>query len=128
MPRPLEKLSVGILNISGTTTLNDLSLTKTTVTQGTSITSGVSSSSPAGFVYTFTTGTIATSGSATFTVSNDLVNSNSLVTSSLVHYPGTGIPIVNTNNITSGSFDVTITNADSVNDVSGSLKIGYTIF
>lgn len=128
MPRPLAKLSVGVLTITGSSTLNDISLTKSTITQGSSVTTGVSLDSPAGFIYTFTTGTIATSGSNSFTVTNSFVNTNSIVTPSIINYTGVGIPVIRTTSVTSGSFGVKIDNLDATNAVAGSIKVGFTIF
>ena len=128
MPRRLEKLSANSLTISGPSTLTDITLSKTTVSQGTSLTTGVSLDSPAGFIFTFTTGSISTSGSNSFTVTNSFVNTSSIVHTSILNYTGSGIPVVNCTSITTGSFSVKINNLDATNTVAGSVKLGFTIF
>jgi len=106
------------------------SFVKTTVTQGTSITTGVTASAPAGVITTVSS-TLAAQASAEFTVTNTFVSSSSVVIANLVDYAGTdstnGIPVVKVDTIGSGSFKVVISNAHATNALSGVLKIGFIV-
>lgn len=128
MPRNPEKIITNSLVVKNNTVLDDISLTKSTITQGTSTTTGVSINSPAGFIYTFTTGTIATSGSAAFTVTNSVVSAESIVFTSIANYTGSATPQARITSVTQGSFGIKITNLDATNAIAGSLKLAYTIF
>jgi hypothetical protein len=128
MPRHPEKIITNSLVVNNSTTLDDIRLTRTSISQGTSTTTGVTINSPAGFIYTFTTGTIATSGSASFNVSNSLVAADSIITTSIANYTGSAIPTSTVTSITQGSFDIKINNLDATNTLDGSLKLAYTLF
>jgi len=128
MPQSLyTTLKVGSLKVANTATLNNVRLTRSSASQGTSLTSGVTLNSPAGFIYTFTTGTLATAGTASFTVTNSSVLADSIVFGNIQNYNGTGLPVSRVTNVTEGSFSVKLTNADLTNGVSGSLKFGFGV-
>ncbi len=102
---------------------------KGTVTQITSISTGVTLNTTAGTITTVST-TLAGGTSATFTVTNSTCTSQSIVQATIVNYTGTyatnGFPIVNINNIAAGSFQVTLCNIGAM-ALNGVLKIAYTI-
>jgi hypothetical protein len=103
---------------------------KTTVTQGTSITTGVTASAPAGVITTFSAA-IAAEASAEFTVTNTFVSASSVVLANIVDYAGAdstnGIPVVKVDSIGSTSFKIVISNAHSTNALSGVLKVGFIV-
>lgn len=119
--------NVGSIRVQNTATFNNVRLTRASVTQGTSITSGVTNDSPAGFIFTFTTGSIATSGTSSFTVTSSAVQADSIVFANLVNYLGAGIPVTRVNTITQGSFGITLRNLDATNAISGSMKLAYSV-
>jgi len=120
----------GAQSVTGTKTFTNLLYTKTNVTQGTSISTGVTANGGAGIITTVSTA-IAAQGSAGFTVSNTSVSATSLVRASVIDYAGTfstnGIPVVSVDNVTANAFDITISNAHGTNATSGVLKIAYTV-
>lgn len=118
----------GSINVSHKAAVGELSVSKSTVSQATAITSGVTLNSPAG-VITSVSSTLATSGNATFNVVNSFVNTNSIVLASVINYSGSdGIPSVNVGAITQGSFNVTLRNTHKDQALNGIVKIGYNIF
>lgn len=128
MPRPTQKLNVSSLSVSHKLNVAEVDFsTKSTITQGTSLTAGVTIDTSAGIVFTHTSGSLATLGSLSFTVSNSLVQSDSIVLSSIVSSPTGGIPVISTHSITTGSFAVNLKNADAVLPISGRVKIAYVI-
>jgi hypothetical protein len=116
------------LTVRDITTLNELRLTRDTIRQTTSITSGVTIDSPAGFVITTTSGNISTNANAAFTVTNPLVSSDSLVFTNIISYNGVGSPVCTVNNVTDGSFQISLRNVSDTNQMtSGSMTIAYSI-
>lgn len=108
--------------------INDLRLAKSTVTQGTSLTTGVALNGNAGSITTVSTA-LATRGSAKFTVSNPRVKADSIVVANVIGYTGTqGIPLAQITNVTDGNFQVNIRNLDDTDTLNGSLKIGFGLF
>lgn len=101
-----------------------------TVTQATSITTGVTATGSSGIITTVSS-TLAAVTSTGFTVTNTDVLSTSVVVASLVNYGGTlvtnGIPVVTVSAIAAGSFDIKITNAHASNALSGVMKISYIV-
>ena len=117
----------GSINVNSLTTLNKVSVAKATVSQATAITSGVTLNSPAGFI-TAVTSTLATLGNAKFTVTNNCVNSSSIVLANIVNYSGnSGIPVISVNNINNGTFVVSLNNAASTGALNGIVKVGFCI-
>lgn len=117
----------GSIEVANITNINNFRMNRSTVSQGTSITTGVTINAPAGFIFTFTSGSIATAGNTTFNVANSAVRSDSVVLGNIVDGGITGMPIMNINSITQGSFDVVLKNADLTNPIDGSLKLSYSI-
>lgn len=121
----------GQVNISGAlAAVGGVTFAKSTVTQATNISTGVTLNQYAGVITTVsaTTAGLATS---TFTVTSSYALANSVITATILNYTGTyvtnGIPILTINNVTAGTFDVKITNAHATNALAGVLKIGFTI-
>lgn len=100
------------------------------VTQLTSITTGVTLSKPAGVITTVAATTTA-AGSSTFTVTNTAVTATSIVSAFIQNYAGTyatnGFPVVSVNNVTSGAFNIVISNVHATNALNGILKIGFVV-
>lgn len=116
------------LDVRELTTLNKLRLTRDTINQTTSITSGVTINSPAGFIITTTSGTLSTNANAAFTVTNSLVSSDSIVFTNIISYNGVGAPVCRVNNVTEGSFEISLRNVSDINQMtSGSVKIAYSL-
>lgn len=117
----------GALTVNGLTTLNKINVSKSTVSQSTSITSGVTLDTQSGII-TSVTSTLATFGNASFTVTNNSVSTDSLVLGNIVNYSGSnGIPTARIQAITSGSFTVTLSNASGTSALNGTVKIGYLV-
>lgn len=99
-----------------------------TVTQATSISTGVTVNSASG-VITTVSATTAAGSTSTFTVTNSCVAAASAVVLSLGAYSGTfgtnGTPIVSVSAVAAGSFDVKIFNAHATNALSGTLKLHF---
>lgn len=105
--------------------------TISTVTQGSSITTGVTVNSKVGVITTFSAST-AGLASCTFTVTNNKATATSNVRVWIIDYAGTivtnGVPlIVGTDNHTSTGFDIIYYNAHATQGLSGVLKIGFEI-
>jgi hypothetical protein len=100
------------------------------VTQITSVTTGVTLSVLKGLVTTFTHAEAA-GVSAAFTVTNTLAGADSNIKAYVVNYAGTfttnGLPIVSIDNRVAGAFDIVVSNAHGANALSGVLVIGFEI-
>jgi hypothetical protein len=117
----------GALEVVGTSHLNGIIVTKSTVGQLTSVTSGVSINSPAGIISTVSTA-LATNGSAVFSVSNSCVEADSIVLANIVNYGGSqGAPIVRVQGITRGSFSVSLRNVSDADALNGVVKVGFSV-
>jgi hypothetical protein len=117
----------GSATINGTINVNQVRLNRSSITQATSISTGVTLNSPAGFISTYA-GTLATNGSATFTVNNSYVRSDSIILSNIINFGGAGAPSVRVGSVADGSFSVVLRNGDWVTPLSGgSVKIGFSI-
>lgn len=123
--------TLGALTVKGPSNLNSIRLTsKSSITQGTSLTTAVTLDSPCGFVTTmnYTAGPILTTlGSAAFTVNNVHVRSDSIVHSNIVDFNGAGIPNMRIGSIVNGSFSINLRNVDWINPLTGTIKIGFSI-
>lgn len=96
------------------------------VTQGTSITSGVTLDSQCGSIRTVSAGTGAQNVQS-FTVTNSKITVDSIVLANIIGYTGsTGLPHVYIDDITSGSFKTIIQNCSTSASLNGALTIGYT--
>ena len=122
--------TLGALTVKGPSNLNSIRLTsKSSITQGTSLTTAVTLDSPCGFVTTFNTSgaLLTTLGSAAFTVNNVHVRSDSIVHSNIVDFNGAGIPNMRIGSIVDGSFSINLRNVDWINPLTGTIKIGFSI-
>lgn len=98
---------------------------KTSVTQGTSITTGVTIQSQCGKITTVSASTGAQSVQS-FTVTKSDITVNSIVLANIISYNGsTGLPQVYVDDITSGSFKTIIQNCSTSASLNGSISIGY---
>jgi hypothetical protein len=101
-----------------------------TVTQLTSITTGVTLNARKGLITTFTPSTAALSATI-FTVTNSFATTSSHIAAYVVSYGGTlvtnGVPLVMVKARGTGSFDIAIYNIDGTNALATSLVIGYEI-
>jgi hypothetical protein len=105
-------------------------LGQATVTQLTSITTGVTCNGNSGVVTTVALTTSANTLAGTFTVNNSAVTSTSVIVAHIQNYSGTyltnGMPFVAVNNVTSGSFDIVVMNTGS-SSLNGILKISFIV-
>lgn len=103
---------------------------KTDATQQTSLATLVTANGYAGTITT-QNATVAAASTATFTVNNSAVSSNSSVILVITNYSGTygtnGLPTVNVQTVAEGSFVVQIVNSHTTNALAGVLKISYMI-
>lgn len=101
-----------------------------TVTQATSITTGVTLSKTAGIITTQSASTAA-GAEDEFTVTNTKVGAGSIVLCNMIDYAGTlttnGIPVVQVTDVSAGSFKVMVHNGHASNALSGVLKIGFLV-
>ena len=97
---------------------------KGTVTQLTSITTGVISNTSSGVITTVSS-TLATLGKATFTVTNSKVTTASVVLVTAV-YTGNGNAIATVGAVSNGSFTVNIGNA-SATTLNAVVKINFVV-
>jgi predicted lipoprotein len=110
----------GLLN-TNTLILRD----KSSITQGTAITSGVTLNSQCGAIRTVSAATGAQSAQS-FTVTNSDITVDSIVLANIIGYTGsTGLPHVYVDDITSGSFKTVIQNCSTSASLNGALNIGY---
>lgn len=108
---------------------NQIAYTKMGVySQSTSITTTVDSIDPNsyGYISTFSASTAAESVD-TFTFLNPIITPDSYVSVSIQDYPGTGLPSLRTNNISSGQIDILIQNNHSTVALNDVLKISFNI-
>jgi hypothetical protein len=101
-----------------------------TVTQATSITTGVTLNARKGLITTFTPSTAAVTATI-FTVTNSFATTTSNIEAYVVSYGGTlgtnGVPLVMVKARAAGSFDIAIYNTDATNALATSLVIGFEI-
>jgi len=97
---------------------------KGTVTQLTSITTGVTLNTPSGVITTVSS-TIAAAGEATFTVNNSMVTASSVILLT-AQYTGNGNAVVTLDSVAAGSFGVTIANTGSA-ALNAVVKIHYMV-
>ena len=97
---------------------------KGTVTQATSITTGVTLNAPVGVITTVSS-TLASLGEATFTVTNSFATANSVILVS-TEYVGAGHGDAGVASRSNGSFQITVANQGSV-ALDSVIKIHYMI-
>ena len=95
------------------------------VTQLTSITTAVTVNAHNGTITTLPS-TLTGAASTTFTVNNSKVTTASKILLTVDH-PGAGIPVLITETITNGSFDIRIYNVSAATAFNNTLKISYLI-
>jgi hypothetical protein len=104
--------------------------TAAVATQATSTTTAVPIEGNSGTITTFTQ-TLAALSSVAFTVTDSAVNANSSVQVSVNNYTGTlftnGVPIVQVQGITAGSFTIRVLNTHATTALAGVLKIGFRV-
>lgn len=107
-----------------------VSLGQGTVTQETSVTTGVTVNASSGVITTFSQ-SAAASATSTFTVTNSCVVAGSVVSVTIGNYAGTygtnGVPLATVSSVSGGSFNITIVNAHVLNALSGVLKINFNV-
>lgn len=103
---------------------------KGSVTQITSLTTGVTVNAPTGIITTVTATTAAVSSNA-FTVTNNRCFSTSHIFAMIDDYTGTfatnGIPLLAVDTIVDGSFQIIVSNAHNANALNGILRIVFLI-
>ena len=121
----------GVVTTTGSITCDQLFTNKGTVTQATSITTGVSLNAVSG-VITTVSATTAGASASDFVLTDGFIQTTSVVLITLLDYSGTivtnGIPVVCVDNIAAGSCTIRIVNVHASNALSGVLKIGFNIF
>ena len=95
------------------------------VTQLTAITTAVTVNAHNGIITTVSS-TLAGGSNAAFTVNNSKVTTASKILLTVDH-PGAGIPVLITETITNGSFDIRIYNVTAETAFNNTLKISYLI-
>lgn len=98
-----------------------------TVTQGTSITTGVTLDKRRGIITTVTAPAIAAAAEATFTVTNSFVGANSVIAIAVDDQFTDGLVIAAVTAIGSGSFDITLTNVSAAAVSAGTAKIRFIV-
>jgi len=103
---------------------------KQAVTQGTSITTGVTINGSAG-VITTVTATTAAVDTSTFAVTNSVVLPSSVVLATItdysVDYFTNGNPVIDIDTIAAGSFNINIRNLHATNPLNGVLQISFLV-
>lgn len=97
-----------------------------TVTQATSITTGVTLSTMSGQITTVST-TLAAGSDATFQVTNTKVAATDVVVAHLASTSSAGTPVVVVSAVAAGSFDLTITNLHAANALNNTLTINFAV-
>ena len=111
-------LSLGVVQ-------DDVTTSKGTVTQDTSLVTSVTCNSEAG-VITTVSATTAAGASETFTVNCNEVTTGSVVVVCVAGYAGsTGVPNLRMGNLASGSFTITVTNVHATAALNGVLKVSF---
>lgn len=101
-------------------------LTKGTVTQLTSITTGVTVNAPAGVITTVSS-TLAAGSNATFIVTNSFVTATSVVQLTVDDSATAGLAKLNVQTVSSGVFSVNVTNIHGANAFNNVLKIHFLV-
>jgi len=108
-----------------TLTANKVILNKGTVTQATSITTGVTINKAAGTITTVSS-TVAHDARAAFTVTNSYAKSDSVIVVS-AKTAGTGIPVATVTTKSNGSFVITLINAATTVAFNDTIAIDFII-
>ena len=105
--------------------LGEVNVSKTNVTQVTSITTGVTVNANSGWILTVSA-TTAQHASSVFTVTNDRVVAGSTVLVNVNTNNGAGTALVTVDNIAAGSFDVVLTNVAAA-ALDNTIRIGFLV-
>lgn len=101
-------------------------LAKGTVTQQTSITTGVTVNAPVGVITTVST-TVAAGSNASFTVTNSFCKSTSVIQLTVDDSATAGLAKLNVQSVGNGSFVINITNVHAANAFNNVIKIHFAI-
>lgn len=99
---------------------------KSTVTQATSISTGVTINAQSGVITTVALTTAADTDCGSFTVTNNKCYSNSVILLTVVN-SGAGAPIATVTSVSNGSFIVKLRNVHSATALNSVLKLNYQI-
>lgn len=97
------------------------------VTQGTSITTGVTLDRPCGTITTFAASAAAGAEDGPFTVTNATVAATDTVVVAIKSYAGTGTPQVYVSAVAAGSFAITITNLNGATALNAAIVINFAV-
>lgn len=112
----------GSLDVNG-----NIILAKSNVTQLTSITTGVLTTTGAGVITTVSS-TLSADSATSFVVSNPSVTSSSVVMLTTNNYSGNqGLPSVRVQSVSAGQFTIVLSNNHSSAALNGIVKIGYLV-
>lgn len=101
-------------------------LAKGTVTQLTSISTGVTVNAPAGVITTVSS-TLAAGANATFIVTNSFVNADSVIQLTVDDSVSAGIAVLNVETVGAGVFSVTVKNIDGAAAFDDVLKVHFVV-
>lgn len=124
--RPTGEKVNGIIDTVNNFVSYGLVVAKGIVTQITSISTAVTTSGSAGVITTVSS-TLAAGASASFTVTNALATTGSVIGLTIDGSSSTGTAIVSVKNVANGSFQVTITNVHATAAFNNVIRIHYTI-
>jgi len=96
------------------------------VTQITSASTGVTLNKPCGQITTVSL-TTAAAAETIFTVTNSFVTAEDVVAICISTYAGAGTPIAATKNVTTGAFDVVITNLHASSALDATLTLNFIV-
>lgn len=122
---PVPPLIPGDANFSDVQT-GALVVNKQSVTQLTSITTGVTINSACGTIVTFN-GVITAGTTATFSVANSACSFGNVVLANVNAYSGAGIPVVASCVVTKTGFDLTLANVSTADDTDDVITIAFLV-
>jgi hypothetical protein len=117
----------GNLRLSGGNPNNILATSIGTVTQGTNISTAVTLNTPNGIITTQTADAATGVGENQFVFNNSSLISSSGILLSINQYPGTGLPVLNAENLVAGACTIHIKNASVVDTLNAPLNIAYSV-
>lgn len=117
----------GDISASGQVSAEIFEVQKYSVTQATSISTGVTITAGGGTIITVATTLAAGASASSFTVTNNFVKSTSLIFTSCLQGASGSAVVANVSNITNGSFDITLTNAGGTTTGSAAVTIQFLV-
>jgi microcompartment protein CcmK/EutM len=117
------------LNVGGDAVVNSIEVSdKGSITQGTSLATGVTLNAHAGKITTWDLATVTSHGRATFTVTNSAVSATSIVMANLVDFTGSTNRYLHcgVDNIGAGSFDIVLMNSSGYT-LDGTVVLGFMV-